>query len=100
MSLFLLSRLHEDPQGRCGLRCLLKQFGETAGVLRGGVEDLHGGVGVSDKGIEVELLGNWTTWDEPGVCISTSSSAAGRNESGDGADGWVRRSTGSRWNTR
>jgi hypothetical protein len=65
----------------------------------GGV-DLHGGVGVSGKGVEVEEIGDWTMWDEVGVCVATSSSTAGGSESGDGADGWVRRSTGSRWNTR
>jgi hypothetical protein len=67
-------------------------------VLRRGV-DLHGGVGVSD-GIEEVVVDDWTTWDEAGVCVATSSSIAGGNERGDGADGWVRRSMGSRWNTR
>jgi hypothetical protein len=69
---------------------------EIADVL-GSKLNLHAGLGVSTNGTEeVEVVGDW---DEVGVCIVTSS-VAGGNERGDGANGRLRCATGSRWNTK
>lgn len=80
----VLNSPHESVRVLHVPECLSKKVERDRWGSRWRGVALHAGTGVSTCGNEeVEVRGDSTNWAEGGVCVVTSSSVVGGNESGD-----------------